>query len=118
MGTLPDLPATTNLLDQSAFDTMKESAVLINVGRGNLIDDEALVQALQDKKIAAAILDVFKVEPLPADSPLWTAPNVTITGHIAAVSRPDDIAQLFMANYKRFASGQPLLHRVDFGKGY
>ena len=118
IGILPDLEATTNLLDAAAFRCMKNAAVLINVGRGNLIDDDALVQALVNDEIAAAVLDVFKQEPLPAESPLWTAPNLTITAHIAAVSRPDDIAHLFVENYQRFASHQSLLHVIDFAKGY
>lgn len=118
VGILPDLEATTDLLDAAAFASMKDSALLINVGRGNLIDEHALVQALEQGEIASAALDVFKQEPLPATSPLWTAPRLTITGHIAAVSRPDDIASLFAENYKRFASHQPLLHLIDFDKGY
>lgn len=118
VGILPDLDATTNLLDAAAFASMKDTALLINVGRGNLIDDDALVQALEQSEIAAAVLDVFKQEPLPETSPLWLAPRLTITGHIAAVSRPDDIASLFVENYRRFTSHQPLLHLIDFDKGY
>ena len=118
IGILPDLEATTDLLDAAAFASMKDTALLINVGRGNLIDDKALVQALKQEQIAAAVLDVFKQEPLPASSPLWAAPRLTITGHIAAVSRPDDIAILFAENYKRFASQQPLLHLINLDKGY
>ncbi|HBQ00154.1 MAG TPA: D-2-hydroxyacid dehydrogenase [Gammaproteobacteria bacterium] len=118
VGILPDLEATTNLLDAAAFASMKDTALLINVGRGNLIDDNALLWALEQGEIAAAVLDVFKQEPLPATDSLWTASNLTITGHIAAVSRPDDIARLFAENYKRFASHQPLLHLINFDKGY
>ena len=118
VGILPDLEATTNLLGAEAFASMKDTALLINVGRGNLIDDVALVRALEQGEIAAAVLDVSKQEPLPATSPFWTAPRLTITGHIAAVSRPDDIARLFAENYKRYASQQPLLHLIDFDKGY
>ena len=118
VGILPDLEATTNLLGAEAFASMKDTALLINVGRGNLIDDAALVRALEQGEIAAAVLDVFKQEPLPATSPFWTVPRLTITGHIAAVSRPEDIARLFAENYKRYASQQPLLHLIDFEKGY
>ena len=118
LGLLPDLPSTAGLLNARAFESMKTDALLINVGRGNLIAEDDLVVALKSKKIAGAVLDVFKNEPLPADSPMWSAPNLTITGHIAAVSRPDDIARLFLQNYDRYCSGQALLHTIDFDKGY
>ena len=97
---------------------MKTDALLINVGRGNLIVEEDLVVALKTQKISGAVLDVFQQEPLPANSVLWSVPNLTITGHIAAVSRPDDIAGLFLQNYERYRSGQALLHTIDFDKGY
>ena len=118
LGLLPDLPSTTGLLNARAFESMKKDALLINVGRGNLIVEDDLVHALKTQKIAGAVLDVFQQEPLPADSALWSAPDLTITGHIAAVSRPDDIAGLFLQNYERYCSGQALLHTIDFDKGY
>ena len=118
LGLLPDLPSTTGLLNARAFESMKKDALLINVGRGNLIVEDDLVLALKTQKIAGAVLDVFQQEPLPADSALWSAPDLTITGHIAAVSRPDDIAGLFLQNYERYCSGQALLHTIDFDKGY
>lgn len=118
LGLLPDLPSTTGLLNARAFESMKKDALLINVGRGNLIVEDDLVLALKTQKIAGAVLDVFRQEPLPADSALWSAPDLTITGHIAAVSRPDDIAGLFLQNYERYCSGQALLHTIDFDKGY
>lgn len=118
LGLLPDLPATTGLLNTEAFDSMKTDALLINVGRGNLIVEEDLVVALKTQKIAGAVLDVFQQEPLPNNSVLWSVPNLTITGHIAAVSQPDDIAGLFLQNYERYCSGQALLHTIDFDKGY
>jgi len=118
LGLLPDLPSTTGLLNARAFESMKKDALLINVGRGNLIVEDDLVHALKTQKIAGAVLDVFQQEPLPADSALWSAPDLTITGHIAAVSRPDDIAGLFLQNYERYCSGQALLHTIDFDRGY
>ena len=118
LGLLPDLPSTTGLLNARAFESMKKDALLINVGRGNLIVEDDLVHALKTQKIAGAVLDVFQQEPLPADSALWSAPDLTITGHIAAVSRPDDIAGLFLQNYERYCSGQALLYTIDFDKGY
>ncbi|MEC7605403.1 MAG: D-2-hydroxyacid dehydrogenase [Pseudomonadota bacterium] len=118
LGLLPDLPSTTGLLNARAFESMRKDALLINVGRGNLIVEDDLVQALKTQKIAGAVLDVFQQEPLPAESALWSAPDLTITGHISAVSRPDDIAGLFLQNYERYCSGQALLHIIDFDKGY
>jgi len=118
LGLLPDLPATTGLLDARAFESMKKDALLINVGRGNLIVEDDLILALKTQKIAGAVLDVFQQEPLPADSAMWSVPDLTITGHIAAVSRPDDIAGLFLQNYERYCSGQALLHTIAFDKGY
>ena len=118
VGILPDLAATTDLIDQESLATMKNTSLLINVGRGNLIDELALCKALSSGEIAGAVLDVFKQEPLPPESPLWTAPSCIVTGHVAAVSHPDDIVRIFLSNLKRFAAGQPLEHLVDFAKGY
>ena len=117
-GILPDLAATTDLLDSAAFGAMRQSALLINVGRGNLIDEAALCAALAAGQPAAAVLDVFRQEPLPADSPLWTAPNCTITAHVAAQSHPADIVRLFLKNYRQFVHNQPLDHVVNFARGY
>ena len=91
---------------------------LINVGRGSLIDETALATALNAGRLGGAVLDVFRQEPLPANSPLWETPNLTVTAHIAACSRPADIARLFEENYNRFLAGAPLRHRVDFERGY
>lgn len=118
VGILPDLEATTDLINAEALKTMKSTALLINVGRGNLIDEPALCDALSAGEIAGAVLDVFKHEPLPTSSPLWSAPNCTITGHVAAVSHPEDIVKLFVENHNRYISKQPLAHLVDFEKGY
>ena len=118
VGILPDVSATTDLINKQTLAVMKDSALIINVGRGNLIDEDALADALHDNRIAGAVLDVFKREPLPADSPLWEAPDCTITAHVAAVSHPQDIAVLFLENYERFVAGEPLLRQIDFNKGY
>jgi phosphoglycerate dehydrogenase-like enzyme len=118
VGVLPDTPATTNLLDESALAALKPTALLVNVGRGSLIDEAALCRALQEGRLAGAVLDVFQEEPLPIDSPLWHTPNLQLTGHIAAVSSPQDITRLFLENYRRFCAGEPLQNLVDFQKGY
>jgi len=118
VGILPDVPSTSGLLDAKSFTAMKDTAILINVGRGNLIDEDALCRALRNRQIAGAVLDVFREEPLPPDNPLWNAPNLLITGHIAAVSRPADITRLFVENYQLFRSGHELQCLVDFARGY
>ena len=112
------MPATTNLLDETTLSYLKETALLINVGRGNLVDEKALCAALNEEKFAAAVIDVFKKEPLPASSPLWTTPNLSVTCHTAAVSSPASIAGLFTQNYQRYLAGDPLLNLVDFETGY
>lgn len=118
VGILPDVPETTDLIDNEALGLMKESALLVNVGRGNLVDETALCEALEAGHIAAAVLDVFKREPLPEHSPLWSAPDCTITAHVAAESHAADICEVFLENYRRFMAGEPLLYVVDFNKGY
>ncbi len=115
---LPDTPATTGLMDAAAFAAMKPSALFINIGRGTLVDEDALVNALQQRQIAGAVLDVFRNEPLPKSSPLWTAPNLTLTAHVAARSWPQDIAAIFMENFRRFEAGQELNYGVDRERGY
>ena len=115
---LPDTPATDNLIGASEFDRLPDSCYLVNVGRGNAIDDDALIDALRTNKIAGAALDVFKQEPLPADSALWGAPNITITPHVAAVTFASAIAPVFLDNLKRFRAGENLRHVVDFDAGY
>jgi phosphoglycerate dehydrogenase-like enzyme len=115
---LPDTQETRHLLDAGAFASMPESCYLVNVGRGNVVDEEALLEALEAERIAGAVLDVFEHEPLPPESPLWHAPNLLVTGHVAAHSRPRDIARVFSENYRRYVAGEPLLYRIDFKKGY
>ncbi|MFZ0132343.1 MAG: D-2-hydroxyacid dehydrogenase [Desulfobacterales bacterium] len=118
VNTLPSTPATVGLFDDTAFRYMKNSAVLINIGRGDAVDETALIQALRQGTIGGAVLDVFAHEPLPEKSPLWTPPNVVITPHNAGFSFPADIVEVFAENYRRFIRGEPLLYRVDFERGY
>ena len=115
VGVLPGTPATDGLLDAAALSALPSHCYLVNVGRGNLIDETALLDALGRGQIAGA---VFRQEPLPKDSPLWETPNLTVTAHIAACSRPADIARLFEENYNCFLAGAPLRHRIDFERGY
>jgi phosphoglycerate dehydrogenase-like enzyme len=115
---LPDTPETRGLLGSEAFALMKNSCYLVNVGRGSLIDEQALIKALHADELAGAVLDVFQVEPLAEDSALWHAPNLLVTGHIAAISRPRDISRIFSENYRRYCNGEPLNYLVDFDRGY
>ena len=116
--TLPDTPATRHLFNEQTLALLNEKAILINIGRGSVVSERALIEALGNNRIRGAVLDVFEEEPLPEDSPLWAFPNVLITPHISAVSFPEDIVKIFTDNYCRFISGKPLRRSIDFAKGY
>lgn len=116
--TLPNTPATHRLLDADALAALPERACIINVGRGGVVDAGALAEALRQRRIAGAVLDVFEEEPLPQDSPLWTLPGCHITPHVAARSFPADIAAIFKDNLRRHLDGRDLCYRVDFARGY
>lgn len=115
---LPATPATNNLLDAPRLAQLPRGAVLINPGRGTLIDDDALLAALDSGQIGHATLDVFRVEPLPAEHPYWAHPRVTVTPHVAADTRPDSAARVIAENIRRSEAGEALLHRVDRTRGY
>jgi phosphoglycerate dehydrogenase-like enzyme len=109
---------TRHLLDAGRLALLPRGAWLVNVGRGALVDEPALVGALRAGQVGRAALDVFESEPLPPDSPLWTMDGVIVTPHVAG---PDDaaaICDLFAENYARFRAGQPLLYCVDRARGY
>jgi phosphoglycerate dehydrogenase-like enzyme len=118
VGVLPGTPLTDGLLDAAAFRAMRPQCYVVNLGRGSLIDEAALIEALNAGELGGAALDVFRREPLPAASPLWTAPGVTVTAHVAAHSWPADIARIFADNYNRYVTGATLRYRVDFERGY
>jgi len=102
------------------FRAHKPTAYFVNIGRGRTVDTGALVAALTEKRLAGAGLDVTDPEPLPADHPLWTAPNVVITPHVASNSdwERERTWYLFRENLRRFAAGEPLLSVVDKKAGY
>jgi phosphoglycerate dehydrogenase-like enzyme len=116
----PLTPDTHHLIDTRALAAMKSSAYLVNVGRGEIIDDAALIDALRNGAIAGAGLDVFVQEPLPADHPYWTLDNVILTPHVSGYL-PDFFAraiEIFLGNLDRFLAGQPLANVVDKRLGY
>ncbi len=115
---LPHTPGTGALIDHEALAQMRPGAVLINVGRGSVVDETALIEALELGRLRHAILDVFASEPLPETSRLWALPNVTLTPHVAAPSRPADVFALFCDNYASFIAGKLMDARVDFARGY
>jgi glyoxylate/hydroxypyruvate reductase A len=115
---LPKTPETENILNAETLALLPQGAVILNPGRGALIDDAALLDALDTGQIGHATLDVFRVEPLPADHPYWTHPKVTVTPHIAADTRPTGAAKMLVENIRRGEAGEPLLNRVDRTLGY
>ncbi|WP_170456424.1 2-hydroxyacid dehydrogenase [Ruegeria arenilitoris] len=115
---LPETAATENTLNADTLALLPKGARILNPGRGPLIDDEALLQALNTGQVGHATLDVFRAEPLPPDHPYWAHPNVTVTPHIASETRPETAAQVICENIQRSESGRPLLHLVDRALGY
>jgi glyoxylate/hydroxypyruvate reductase A len=115
---LPDTPATENTLNADTLALMPKGAFIINPGRGPLIEDDALLAALDDGHIAHATLDVFRVEPLPADHPYWAHPQVTVTPHIAAETRALTASQAIVENVRRGEAGEPFVNLVDRKLGY
>jgi phosphoglycerate dehydrogenase-like enzyme len=115
---LPRTQDTNKIVDANLLNVLPPHAILVNVGRGNAVDESALMDALHQKRIAAAVLDVFEQEPLPADHPFWTTPNLQMTFHSSALSYPEDIARIFIENYLRFIEDQPLQYQVGFERGY
>jgi glyoxylate/hydroxypyruvate reductase A len=114
---LPSTPETEGLFDQQHFSEMKPSAVLINVGRGDLVNESDLVKALDDGQLSHAILDVVQVEPLPKSSPMWRHAGITITPHVSGWHLGDSIYDI-AKNFEQLQKGQPLLHLVDRQLGY
>ena len=106
---------TSGLIDAAAFARMKPGTMLVNVGRGGVVDEAALIEALRSGRLAGAALEVFEREPLPADSPLWDLPNVLVSPHTAGLSMREDerIVSLFVENLGHYLRGEPLRNRVD-----
>lgn len=116
--TLPLTPETRGLVGATELAAMRPTAWLVNVARGPIVDEDALVAALHERRIAGAVLDVFRTEPLPPGHPLWGLPNVVVTPHISGPSTPEEIAPIFDENLARFLAGRRLRHVVDRTRGY
>jgi len=118
--TLPLTDETMGLIGKEELAALKPSAYLVDVSRGGIVDQKALLEALKDGRLAGAALDVFPREPLPEDSPLWQQPNVIITPHIAGASASykERAVALFAENLERYLNGIPLYNRYDPQKGY
>lgn len=120
--TLPGTQATKNLMSRERIDKMKDGAVLLNVGRGFIVDTEALCDALESGKLSGAGVDVTEPEPLPADHRLWRIPTAVVTPHISGYYHLKEthrrIVGIFTENLKRFFAGEPLKNQIDFDAGY
>lgn len=118
--TLPLTPDTYHFIDAEALSAMKDTAVLINISRGGVVDQAALVEALTNRTIGAAVLDVYEEEPLPEDSPLWDLPNALLSPHVSGFTPLYDAraTDLFAENLRRYVVGEPLLNVVDRATDY
>ena len=116
----PLTPETERMFDRDAFARMRPDALLVNVTRGRIVDEEALLEALREGRIAGACLDVVPVEPLPDDHPLWTMDNVVLTPHTAGASPARDARAVdqLCDNLRRYQAGEPLVGLIDKEKGY
>jgi glyoxylate/hydroxypyruvate reductase len=114
VSSLPLTPDTVGLIDPLA---MKEGALLVNMGRGATIEEERLLEAVRSGRMDA-VLDVFVQEPLPADHPYWSTPGITVTPHVSGPSVPDEVAEYFAQNLRRYQAGEPLVGLVDGQRGY
>ena len=120
VGSLPLTEQTAGLVDRATIERLPPDCIFVNVGRGGVVDEPALIDALRERRIGGAVLDVFAEEPLPPDSPLWTLPNVLVTPHAAALSPRENerIVELFVANLRRFLDGDPLTNVIEPGVYY
>jgi phosphoglycerate dehydrogenase-like enzyme len=109
---------TRGMIGAAELAAMRPTAWLLNIARGPIVNEPALIRALERRTIAGAVLDVFATEPLPADHPLWRLDNVVVTPHISGPNVPEEIAHVFNDNLARYLAGRPLRHVVDRRRGY
>jgi phosphoglycerate dehydrogenase-like enzyme len=116
----PETALTIGMMNAGSFAAMRPGATFVNVGRGSLVDEIALIAALQSGHLAAAALDVARVEPLPADDPLWDAPNIVISAHCSSAPSAlfPNLHRVLRANLRRYLDDEPLLHEVSAERGY
>ena len=114
---LPSTPQTEHIFNYDLLQRFKPESLLINVGRGDLVNEPDLIRALDDGLLAGAVLDVMSIEPLPGDHPLWLHPRIQLTPHISGYHLGDAVLDI-AENYRRLQDGEPLLHLVDRSKGY
>jgi phosphoglycerate dehydrogenase-like enzyme len=117
---LPLTEETAGMIDRATIGRLPPSCIFVNIGRGGVVDEPALIEALRERRIAGAALDVFATEPLPQDSPLWDLPNVLLTPHAVALAARENerIVELFVANLRRYLDGEPLAKVVEPGVFY
>jgi glyoxylate/hydroxypyruvate reductase A len=115
---LPATRETDHVFSAGVFQAMRATAVLINVGRGNSVDEQALISAVRTRQIAGAFLDVVSEEPLPPENPLWRVENIVITPHVSGPIVPEEVFPDFLENYARFRDGRELLKEIDLNRGY
>jgi glyoxylate/hydroxypyruvate reductase A len=115
---LPHTPETENVMNSERLALPSRGFVLLNPGRGTLVDDEALLAGLDSGQVGHATLDVFRQEPLPPNHPFWGHARVTVTPHIAAETRPETASRVIAENIWRGEAGKPLLYLVDLNAGY
>lgn len=115
---LPLTEETRGLFDEDAFAAMRDGVYIINVGRGPIVQEDALIKALDSGKVAGATLDVFDVEPLPEEHPFWRMDNVIVTPHMSGPTVAEEVTAPFLENMERFLAGRPLLKQVDRHRGY
>lgn len=115
---VPRTRATERLIGRRELDLLPRDAWIVNVARGAVIDEAALSDSLAAGRIGGAALDVFETEPLPESSPLWSSPNVMFSPHVAGLTTPDEAADAFLGNWRRFRVGEPLVGVIDRARGY
>ncbi|OWZ05787.1 Glyoxylate/hydroxypyruvate reductase A [Phytophthora megakarya] len=115
---LPSTSATRYVLNETNLQLCERNPVFINIGRGDVISEKTIINALNKGWLSRAVLDVFETEPLPEDSELWAHPQVLLTPHVAGRVFPEDVATMFVDNFNRYIKGEPVRYKVDWIKGY